>query len=238
LTRQRAGSPFERKALCVTVSSGAIFCLALIAAAPGRGQTAVVWRPGEAGFGRGPGVERLGHPQRGGGVNRSGDPRAWLHFDGRGDGFLLPLNPIAGWPRFTVQVRFRPDGMGPPEQRFLHIEDAAGNRLTIETRLDAASSSWALDTFLKSAHDRRTLLDRGRLHPAARWHWAALRYADGAMDSFVDGRLELSGRVAFPPMGAGRSAVGVRLNRVSWFKGDLAEFRFTPAALSEAELER
>src|SRR4051812_37827011 len=46
-----------------------------------------------------------------------------LCFDGKSDGLFLPVNPIAGWPQFTIEILFKPDGDGPAEQRFLHIQD-------------------------------------------------------------------------------------------------------------------
>jgi hypothetical protein len=37
-------------------------------------------------------------------------------------------------------------------------------------------------------------------------------------------------------MVTGRTSIGVRQNRVSWFKGAIAEVRFTPAALPADQL--
>ena len=38
-------------------------------------------------------------------------------------------------------------------------------------------------------------------------------------------------------MKPGQTSLGVRLNRVFWFKGDVREVRFTPAALGEEALQ-
>jgi hypothetical protein len=54
----------------------------------------------------------------------------------------------------------------------------------------------------------------------------------------VDGELELAGEVPFTPMTTGRTSIGVRQNLVSWFKGAIAEVRFTPAALPAQRLAR
>jgi len=54
----------------------------------------------------------------------------------------------------------------------------------------------------------------------------------------VNGELELAGEVAFAPMTTGRTSIGVRQNRVSWFKGAIAEVRFTAVALSADRLMR
>jgi acetyl esterase/lipase len=51
------------------------------------------------------------------------------------------------------------------------------------------------------------------------------------MSHYVDGRREASGPVAFKALGPGRTSIGVRQNRVSWFKGRIREVRFTPGVV-------
>jgi hypothetical protein len=161
-----------------------------------------------------------------------------IGFDGEGDGLFVPVNPIEGWSAFTVELRFRQDGSGGEEQRFLHIEDGSKQRLLFETRV-TPDGQWALDTFLFQDGDHKhTLLDRTKLHPADRWYWVALVYDGKRMSHYIDGVLELEGEVEFSPMGAGRTSLGVRQNLVSWFKGAIAEARFTPSALPPEKLRR
>lgn len=171
-----------------------------------------------------------------------GDPKilrdaggAYAVFAGKSDGYIIPANPLAGWAQFTVEVLLDPDPAGPQAQRFLHIEDSSGNRLTMETRVTPAGQ-WALDTFLLAGKSSRALLDQKRLHAAGRWHWAALRYDGRRMESFVDGQKELDGLVEFAPMGPGRTSIGVRLNRVYWYKGAIREIIFHPTALADGSL--
>lgn len=159
-----------------------------------------------------------------------------LSFDGVDDGLLVDVNPIAGRSRFTIEVLFRPAPGGPEEQRFLHIEESAGgNRALVELRM-RPDSQWALDTYLRSRDNGLTLLDRDLVHPADRWHVAALTYDGRTMKHFVDGRQELSGEVVFDPLGAGRTSIGVRQNRVSWFKGLVHTVRVTADALPPERL--
>jgi hypothetical protein len=159
-------------------------------------------------------------------------------FDGTRDGIFVPRNPLAGWPAFTIEVRFMPDGTGSPEQRFLHIEDSLKRRVLMETRV-TPDKQWTLDTFLfQDAEHKRTLLDRTRLHPTDRWYWVALVYDGRKMSHYVDGVLELEGDVEFVPMSEGRTSLGVRQNLVSWFKGAIAELRFAPVALPAERLRR
>jgi hypothetical protein len=55
------------------------------------------------------------------------------------------------------------------------------------------------------------------------------------MRHFVDGREELSGPLTIQPLGAGSASIGVRMNRVFWFKGAVRKVRFTPRALGPRE---
>jgi hypothetical protein len=160
-----------------------------------------------------------------------------LHFNGSGDGLIMPVIPITGWARFTIEVLFKPEAGGLPEQRFMHVEDAKGGRAMMETRL-TPDNQWYLDTFLLSGPSSLALIDKTKLHPADRWFWVALRYDGKVMTSFVDGVKELEGPVAFAPMVDGKMSLGVRQNRLYWFKGAISEVRFTPKAVAEDRLQR
>ena len=190
-------------------------------------------------------VWRLDNLSRIGGqpVKVLGDPRLVstglgdaIAFDGADDGLFVELNPLQGLARFTVEVVFQPAPGGPEEQRFLHFEEpVAASRALIELRM-RPDSHWALDTFLRSNEKGLTLLDRERLHPAGRWHVAALTYDGRTMRHYVNGRLELHGDIAFAAMGAGRTSIGVRQTKVSWFKGVIHSIRITPEALPQNRL--
>jgi hypothetical protein len=53
--------------------------------------------------------------------------------------------------------------------------------------------------------------------------------------SYVNGVLQGEAEVAYAPQGPGHMMVGVRMNHVNWFKGAVAEARFTPRALTPDE---
>ena len=160
-----------------------------------------------------------------------------VHFNGATDGLLLPINPVETFAEFTIEVLLKPDRDGPEEQRFLHLQDELGSRGLMEIRL--TQQGWALDTFLYSlkTESRCTLLDRAKLHPAERWTWVALVYAHGHMTQFINGVKELEGDVNFPPMLAGKISLGVRQNKIYWFKGGIREVRFHAAALDGEKLQ-
>lgn len=159
-----------------------------------------------------------------------------IRFDGAHDGLFVSAIPIAGRKAFTIEVLIAPAVDGQEEQRFLHLEDAAGRRVLMELRLKDAQ--WSLDTFLFSDPNRLTLLDRTKLHAAGKWYWVALRYDGKTMTSFIDGAKELEGPVDFAPLADGRASIGVRQNKVSWFKGAIREVRFHDEALPAEKLQR
>lgn len=162
-----------------------------------------------------------------------------LAFNGKSDGLVVPVNPLEGWEQFTVEILFKPDSDGPEEQRFVHFHDKRDNRGLIETRINP-DGRWALDTFLynRSADSGLTLLDREINHSGDAWYWSALAYDGAIMTHYVNGVKELEGNIAFGPMGPGRISLGMRLNQVYWFKGQIREVRFHPKALSSEDIQR
>lgn len=174
-----------------------------------------------------------------------GDPHALapeeggpgVAFDGVDDGLWLAANPLAGHAAFTIELSIRPAAGGPAEQRYFHVEDAAGRRGLLELRMVGADA-WCLDTFLKCGDAKLTLIDPAKTHPAGRWTWVALRYDGRKMSAWVDGVKELEGEVAFAPLGPGRISLGTRQDRRSWFRGAIREVRFSAEALAPERLQR
>jgi beta-xylosidase/acetyl esterase/lipase len=157
-----------------------------------------------------------------------------VRFNGASDGLLIERNPIAGLSRFTIDVLFAADADGPVEQRFLHIQEAtAENRALVELRLN--NGRWALDSYLRYGDAQRTLLDLGRTHSAGEWHVASTTFDGAVMTHYVDGIEQGTGAVEFKPLGAGQTSIGVRQNRVSWFKGRIHTIRITPSVLPQSQ---
>ena len=157
-------------------------------------------------------------------------------FDGAHDGLILPVSPLAGLSAFTIELLIRPAATGAPAQRFFHIQDAAGARALLEIRV-TSDGRWALDTYLADGDHKLPLLDATLLHSCDAWHWVALHYDGRHMTSYVDGKKELTGEVAFAPMQpAGETSIGVRLNQVYWFKGAIREIRLHPTAIPPSQL--
>ncbi|WP_374470407.1 LamG domain-containing protein [Phenylobacterium sp.] len=207
------------------------------AAARAPSADSVVWRFDNLRRIGGRPAEALGAPA----VVRAPGGRA-LAFDGVDDGLVIPEHPLAGAAAFTIEALVRPDG-GRFEQRWLHLaEDPAlaasagvggGTRMLFEVRV--AEAGWYLDAFIKGPGYNQALMAPEKLHPLGQWRHVA-QVCDGRRyASFVDGVLQAEAAVAFTPQGPGRTSAGVRMNRIDWFRGAIAEARFTRRALSPAE---
>jgi hypothetical protein len=158
-----------------------------------------------------------------------------VEFDGVDDGLFVDFNPVAGLEKFTAEVIFRPDAGGPQAQRFFHLqEDGSENRLLFETRL-TADNQWYLDTFIKSGDGNYTLLAEKWPHPIGPWYHAAVVMDGKTMRHYVNSKEEMATPIVFKPQQQGRTSIGVRINKVSWFKGAVRQFRLTPSALGPQE---
>jgi len=161
-----------------------------------------------------------------------------LSFNGVNDGLIIPKIPIEGWKQFTIEVLFKPASDGPVAPRFIHFEDKDLNRGTFEARL-TPSGEWYMDTFLKNGKTNKglTLIDSTKLHITDRWYWAAMVYDGKKMTSYINGKKELEGDIDFPSVTGGDIAIGVRLNKVNWFKGQIKEIRFHSKALDTSRMQ-
>jgi hypothetical protein len=144
------------------------------------------------------------------------------------DGLFFEQSPLAGLHAFTLEVLFRPDSGGLPEQRFLHMGEMNGDRVMLETRL-TPGNEWYLDAHIRSGDSALTLIDKGRLHSLGLWYHIAVVVRDGSMEVFLNGRLELHGGIPFKAFADGRTSLGVRQNKRYWFKGAIGRIRITPA---------
>jgi hypothetical protein len=153
-------------------------------------------------------------------------------FDGRQDGLIVPVLPLAGAEKFTMEIFFCPAPGGEREQRVLHVqEDGTENRALIETRV-ANDGNWFIDTLICARPARHTLYAEDSQHPFGPWYQVALVHDGAQIRHYVDGRQEMSAAMPFEPFSAGQTSLGVRLNPVSWFRGMIRAVCFTQRALS------
>lgn len=158
-----------------------------------------------------------------------------IEFDGIKDGLIFNTNPMNGaTTAFTVEIIIKPYTGGAVEQRYLHFEQDTNNRILTELR-NPSNLNWSLDTFIKSGISNQTLLDYNLVHSLDKWFHVALVYKDGAMTNYVNGIKELVGSVVYQPVSSGQTSIGVRLNKVSWFKGAIHSVKVTHTALNPIE---
>ena len=158
-----------------------------------------------------------------------------LSFNGLGDGLFMPTHPLQGAKQFTVEILFRPSVGGEREQRFFHMqEDGSENRVMFETRL-VGNDHWFLDTFVKSGEQETTLYAENFPHELGPWHHVALVVDGKQMRHYVNGKFEMSAPHEFAPLGPGKTSVGMRINEVYWYRGDIRSARFTRQVLSVDE---
>lgn len=207
-----------------------LLCLSA-AAAPTAGETWLFDNLNEIG---GHKATVLGHPQ----VISTPAGKA-IQFHGVDDAIFLDIHPLAGVEAFTWEVVFRPDHGGAAEQRFFHLQEngpgpvGQGNRMLFEIRV--IGDQWALDSFVTTGPDSRALLDTMKLHPLGEWYAVEAVYDGHEFRNYVDGVLQGEGPLHVAPQKAGQTSVGVRFNKVNYFKGAIREARMTPRALTPAE---
>lgn len=167
-----------------------------------------------------------------------------VKFDGVDDALFIEEHPLAGASTWTIEALIRPDG-GVFEQRFMHLAETetpregqplVGTRIMFEIRV--VENAWYLDAFTKGPTYNHTLIFPEKRFPVGRWFHVAQTYDGTTYRSFVDGVLQGEAPLAFTPQGPGRSSVGARMNRVSWFNGAVREARFTPRGLTPDQFTR
>ncbi len=170
-----------------------------------------------------------------------------VQFNGKDTGLFFPGRPLVGAKTFTIEAIFRPEG-GDFQQRLMHIAETdpktgldanpdgtsdPNPRFMFEVRV--VDGQWYLDAFVNSAAGSKALIDPKKLHPINQWYAVEQTYDGKTYRSYVNGVLENEGDVAFIPHGPGHMMVGVRMNHVNYFKGSVAEARFTDRALKPSE---
>lgn len=159
-----------------------------------------------------------------------------IEFDGVDDALTVDVHPLAGVEVFTWEAIFRPDG-GNTEQRWFHLQEATtDNRMLFEIRVVGAE--WYLDSYLHGPAGQKALIDPSKRHPLGAWYHVASVYDGREFRNYVNGLLQNAFEMPFAAQGQGRSSIGVRINRVNYFKGAIHVARFSRRALSPPEFLR
>jgi hypothetical protein len=163
-----------------------------------------------------------------------------VQFNGVDDALFISEHPLAGLETFTFEAIFRPERGGKPEQRWFHLAEQdpktgadTDTRFLFEIRV--IGDQWCLDAFVHTPTVSKALMYRNLLHPLDVWHHVAMVYDGQEYRSYVNGELQGKAAIHFEPEGPGHSSVGVRINKVDYFKGSVREARFTRRALAPEE---
>jgi Concanavalin A-like lectin/glucanases superfamily len=165
-----------------------------------------------------------------------------VEFDGVDDALFIDDHPLAGAQQFTWEAIFRPDG-GEREQRWFHLSEqdpATGedtdNRMLFEIRV--VGDSWFLDSYNQSGTASKALMNKTAVHPLGKWYHVASVYDGKEFSNYVDGVREGAAELYLAPHRQGHASVGVRINKVFYFKGAVQMARFTRRALAPSEFLR
>lgn len=153
-----------------------------------------------------------------------------IAFNGRDSQIVIPHNPLTGAECFTIEALFLPEAGGEMEQRFVHVQGDDQSRALLELR--STENGWYADTFVHFKLGERFLNDPNLLHPFGDWHTLALVYDGQELRQYVNGQLELKALSSKGQLSKGAVSIGMRLNRISPFKGQIREVRFTRKALT------
>ena len=166
-----------------------------------------------------------------------------VEFDGVDDALFIDNHPLAGATAFTWEAVFSPDG-GEAQQRWFHLSEQdpvtgadTDSRMLFEIRV--VGNEWYLDSHYQSGTAFKTLMNREARHPLGAWYHVASVYDGKEFSNYVNGVRQGGGEAQLAPHGPGHSSVGVRINKVFYFKGAVRLARFTRRALAPSEfLER
>lgn len=149
-----------------------------------------------------------------------------VSFNGIDDALFLKELPLQSLQEFTVEMIFKPAINGLFEQRILHIGESKNDRMLLEIR--AIGSNWYFDGYAASGTNKKALIDEKLIHPLEQWYHVAFVVTPKSLTTFVNGKQELQEEFPFLPIESGQTSIGVRMNKVSWFKGAIYKIRITP----------
>lgn len=156
-------------------------------------------------------------------------------FDGIDDALFLEEMPLKGLKSFTVEMIFKPE-MHAFEQRILHIGGITTDRMLLEIR--AVADNWYFDGFVASRGVKLALATEELLHPLGKWYHVAFVVTPNSLTTYVNGKQELHKEYTFNPIEEGQTSIGVRMNKVTWFKGAIYKIQISPEVLKPNQFLR
>ncbi len=149
-----------------------------------------------------------------------------VSFNGMNDGIFIDTLPTYGLTKMTIEVIFKPCSGGSFEQRFLHIGEIKGNRILLELR--SLEDNWYLDAFVNSNSVKKVLVNPALKHPLDKWYHIAFVIDGNNLYTYVNHIKELEDTFHYEPINKGKTSIGVRQNKVSWFTGTIYKIKISP----------
>ncbi|MCR8667877.1 LamG domain-containing protein [Aestuariibaculum sp. M13] len=156
-----------------------------------------------------------------------------VEFDGVDDALFLEEMPIKNLKEFTVEMIIRFDKGGFEEQRYFHTGTVSKDRSLMEMR--SGEDTWYLDGMFESKEKWVVLMSPEYSHPLGEWYHIAFTVKDGQQATYVNGKKELEGNVEYKPIIEGQTSIGVRQNKLSWFKGAIYSVTITDKYLNSKD---
>ena len=217
------------------IASGLLGCLIALPAIAQRGSDPEVWIFDNLENIGGIHATALGHPH----VIDSSVGKA-VQFNGVDDALYIDEDALTGVDHFTVEAIFRPESGGAPEQRWFHLSEQdpttkadTDNRYLFEIRV--VDNKWALDSYAKGGPGGAPLLNIKSLYPLDQWYAVEMVYDGSEFRNYINGELQGKAPLHIVPHGPGHTSVGVRINKINYFKGSVREAKFTHRALTPDE---
>ncbi len=161
-----------------------------------------------------------------------------VEFDGVDDGIIVQGFPLNKEKSFTAEIIFKPYDSFPKnvEQRFLHVQSPPRNnrRFLIELRLNE-KKEWYIDTHIRADSALLTCLAKNNPHPVDNWYHVVFVYNNGMARHYVNGIEEMSGKVNYIPVDSANVSLGMRMNKIWFFKGAIASVAFSKRDLKPGE---
>lgn len=160
-----------------------------------------------------------------------------VEFDGVDDGVFLGDVPIKGMKEFTIEMIFKPYGDAAFEQRFMHMGAYSGARIMFESRVNP-DNTWYFDAFVHLGEKAKSkaLIVPELTHLCDRWYNLTLTCDKTGIKSYVNGILQQEFALPYEAViNEGVTSIGVRQNKVCWFKGAIYKLRITEAVLDPSE---
>jgi hypothetical protein len=138
----------------------------------------------------------------------------------------------------TLEAVIRPDPDGAAEERVVHLDvSGSSDRVLLETRrLSSGAQEWFADTIVSLEGIDCILNTPSRRHVVGEWRSLAVVRRAGRMSQYVEGVEEASTPCPTRAIGEGSLCVGMRLNHVTPYCGEVLVVRCVPTALDPEEL--